>query len=124
MRRGGAIREGIAPYICAFYLPPMTPHYYFEAHVAAYDFGKYAYTVVWLPADIKEQLVFPKSQQCASRVGCNPLLDCTMYVQIPQALCLCPKTLQSSNVLHAQKVQSPLGLHHFASTSWTFCLCP
>jgi hypothetical protein len=41
----------------------MTPHYYFEAEVGAYDFGKYAYTVVWLPAHVKEQLPFPKSQR-------------------------------------------------------------
>jgi hypothetical protein len=41
----------------------MTPPYYFEAHIAAFDFGKYAYTVVWLPAHIKEQLAFPKSQR-------------------------------------------------------------
>jgi Bacteriocin-protection, YdeI or OmpD-Associated/Domain of unknown function (DUF1905) len=41
----------------------MTPHYFFEAEVSTYDFGKYAYTVVWLPEDIKEQLPFPKSQR-------------------------------------------------------------
>jgi hypothetical protein len=41
----------------------MTPPYYFEAHIAAFDLGKYAYTVVWLPALIKEQVTFPKSQR-------------------------------------------------------------
>jgi Bacteriocin-protection, YdeI or OmpD-Associated/Domain of unknown function (DUF1905) len=41
----------------------MTPHYYFEADVSTYDFGKYAYTVVWLPAHVREQLAFPKSQR-------------------------------------------------------------
>jgi hypothetical protein len=41
----------------------MTPHYYFDAHVASFDVGKYAYTVVWLPAHVREQLAFPKSQR-------------------------------------------------------------
>lgn len=41
----------------------MIPHYYFDAQVSAFEFGKYAYTVVWLPADVKEQLEFPKSQR-------------------------------------------------------------
>jgi hypothetical protein len=52
-------------------LKHMTPHYYFEAHVSTYDFGKYAYTVVWLPAHIKETLTFPKS----GRLRVNALVN-------------------------------------------------
>jgi hypothetical protein len=51
----------------------MTPHYYFEAQVSAFDFGKYAYTVVWLPADIKEQLEFPKFQRLRVNALVNDL---------------------------------------------------
>jgi hypothetical protein len=49
----------------------MTAHYYFDAEVSTYDFGKYAYTVVWLPAHIKEALTFPKS----GRLRVNALVN-------------------------------------------------
>jgi hypothetical protein len=49
----------------------MTPHYNFEAQVSTYDFGKYAYTVVWLPSQIKETLAFPKS----GRLRVNALVN-------------------------------------------------
>jgi hypothetical protein len=41
----------------------MTPPYHFNTEITSHDLGKYTYTVVWLPADIKAQLEFSKSQR-------------------------------------------------------------